>query len=158
MKEEGVLNVLMYLFRNHMKQSCNVVQNPTQLIDELEQAGFPSYAIDGAMDWLETLVKEEFRPFNAPKASSTRVYTEEEIDFLGISCINFLIGLEQQKILNSEAREVILNQIAALDPELVDIDIVKWVTLMVLFNEPNNEHAMACMELLILENTLGEVH
>ena len=158
MKEESVLNVLMYLFQNHMKDSCELDEDAGHIVHALEEAGFASTVINEAIHWLETLVTEDAKLLRAPQAISTRVFTPEEKDYIDTECLNFILSLEQQGILTPETREIVINQALALESELVDLSLVKWVTLMVLFNQPHSEKALACMEFLVLENTLGEVH
>jgi len=158
MKEESVLNVLMYLFQNHMKESCELDRDAGSIIHALEEAGFPSPVINEAIHWLETLIKDDTQLIHAPRETSTRVFTPEEKEFIDPECLNFILSLETQGILTPETREIVINQAMTLGSELVDITLVKWVTLMVLFNQPHCENALACMEFLVLDNTLGGVH
>jgi len=158
MKEESVLNVLMYLFQNHMKDSCELNQDANQIIDALEAAGFESSLINEAILWLETLVKENAKLICAPQDRSNRVFTAEEREFIDQESLGFILSLEQQGILTAETREIVINQLLALETELIDIGLLKWVTLMVLFNQPDNEKALACMEFLVLDNALGGMH
>lgn len=158
MKEESVLNVLMYLFQNHMKDSCELDGDANYIIHALEEAGFASSLINEAITWLETLVKDDTKLIASPSNTSTRVFTPEEKEFIDPECLDFILSLEQQGILTPETREIVINQALALESELVDISLIKWVTLMVLFNQPNCENALACMEFLVLDNTLGGVH
>lgn len=158
MKEESVLNVLMYLFQNHMKETCELDADANYIASALEEAGFATSLIDEAIHWLETLVKDDLKLIQAPNTHSTRVFTTEEKESIDTDCLNFILSLEQQGILTPATREIVINQALALESELVDLSLVKWVTLMVLFNQPHSEKALACMEFLVLENTLGGVH
>ena len=47
--------------------------------------------------------------------------------------------LEKFGVINGEIREHALDRIMALDSSKVDINQVKWVVLMILFNTPGNE-------------------
>ena len=159
MKEESVLNVLMYLFQNHMQESCSLRTNNDELFEQLEDAGFQSSVINQAMEWLDKLIEGNSKFLQAPQKNSTRVFTPYEKDFIDLECQRFIIALEQQKILTPETREIVINQVLALNSEGIDLSLIKWVTLMVLFNRSDNEdNALACMEFLVLDNTLGGVH
>lgn len=159
MKEESVLNVLMYLFENHMKDSCKLTTSSDELFEQLEEAGFQSTAIDQAMDWLEKLIGNNRTLLHAPQATSTRVLTPYEKEFVDLECESFIRSLEQQKVLSPETREIVINQILALGSNAIDLSLIKWVTLMVLFNRSDNsDNALARMEFLVLDNTMGEVH
>jgi len=158
MKEENVLNVLMYLFENHMKDSCSLHTEPDELFEQLEKAGFESSTIYQAMDWLEKLIKDNTQFIQIPQTLSTRVFTSYEKEFIDFKCERFLISLEQLEILTPETREIVINQILMLDPEGIDLPLIKWITLMVLFNRTDSENALACMEFLVLDDTHGGVH
>ena len=158
MKEESVLNVLMYLFQNHMKESLELDGDVNLIVHALEEAGFAATVINEAMHWLETLVKDDIKLLHAPQSTSTRVFTDEEKEFIDPESLGFILSLEQQGILTPETREIVISQTLALESELIDVSLLKWVTLMVLFNQPNCENALACMEFLVLDNTLGGVH
>ncbi len=58
----------------------------------------------------------------------------------------FLLYLEQQGVLGADQRELVLDRALALDLENVGLDDLKWVVLMVLFNQPGSEAAYAWME------------
>lgn len=66
MKEENVLNVLMYLFQNHMKGSCDLDRDANTIIHALEEAGFASTVINEAIHWLETLIKDDTQLIRPP--------------------------------------------------------------------------------------------
>jgi len=158
MKEENVLNVLMYLFENHMKDSCRLSTSADELCEELEEAGFQSTAISQAMDWLEELIEGNSEFLQKPQTHSTRVFSQHEKEIIDIECERFIIALEQQDILTPETREILINQILALDSAEIDLGLIKWITLMVLFNRSDSDNALACMEFLVLDNTTGGLH
>ena len=158
MKEESVLNVLMYLFQNHMKDSCNLSSHHDELFEQLEDAGFPSNAIAEAMVWLEKLVEEDNKLLQAPQAKSIRVLSPYEKEYIDLACERLIMTLEQQNILTPETRETVINQALALSSEGIDLGLIKWVTLMVLFNRSDSDNALACMEFLVLDNAQGGIH
>ena len=158
MKEETVLNVLMYLFQNHMKNSCELDSDANQITNALEEAGFDARLVQEAICWLETLVKEETKLSKVPQSNSIRVLSKQEQRQLNAACMGFIISLEQQGILNPETREIVINQVLALDYDSIDIHLIKWVTLMVLYNQPDSDKALGMMEFLVLDPALGGLH
>src|SRR3546814_12645910 len=76
----------------------------------------------------------------------TRVYFGPELDKLDVECRGFLLVLEQHGILDPAQRELVLDRAMALDQDELDLDDLKWVVLMVLFNQPGSEAAYAWME------------
>lgn len=158
MKEETVLNVLMYLFQYHMSDSCALDSDSEELFERLEAAGFQSTLILQAFDWLETLIQDNVTLIHTPQNHSIRVFTPHEQERIDHKGQGLILTLEQQDILTPEAREIVISQIMALDTEKIDLGLIKWVTLMVLFNQPNQDNALACMEFLVLNNELGGIH
>lgn len=158
MKENSVLHVLMYLFQNHMQNSCQIDESEV-LIDQLESAGFVLPVINQAIGWLANLADNTTPSYMAaPQASSFRIYTPHEIHLFGEQCINFIIHLEKEAILTAITRELVIHQVMELQAEGIDLNLIKWVTLMVLFNQPEHADALSCMELLVLENPPGGIH
>jgi len=85
-------------------------------------------------------------------SQSTRIYSELEKTLLTSDCISFLIHLEQNQIITSVSREVILDRVIALDVEL-ELDQLKWIIMIVLYSQPGEENAYAWMENLIFETS-----
>ena len=52
MKEESVLDVLMYLFENYMDEESHLHVDPDVLKEQLHEAGFGSKQIGKAFNWL----------------------------------------------------------------------------------------------------------
>jgi Smg protein len=61
-------------------------------------------------------------------------------------------------VLDSATREMVIDRVMALDSDEVDLEQVKWVVLMVLFNQPGHEAAVAWMEDLVLDERAGLLH
>lgn len=159
--KENVLDVLMYLFENYyMDDDANMSPDRDSLQVELLEAGFPYAEINKAFDWLEGLAR--YRETGVPRvqaARSMRLFTIEEEARLDTECRGFLLFLEQMDILDPTSRELIIERVMALDTDEIDITDLKWIILMVLFNEPGNEAACAWIEDLVFDNNLaGSVH
>lgn len=159
MKENSVLHVLMYLFQNHMQDNAEISAVDIDLVGQLESAGFVLPVINQAIGWLANLASDEDANIVIPPGDkSFRIYSDYEQEILGTTCINFIAELEEQGILNSVTREIVIHQAIELCSEGMDINLIKWVTLMVLFNQPDEAEALSCMELLVLEHPFGGVH
>lgn len=158
MKEESVLNVLMYLFKYHIQDNLEFDNSYKELVDQLEDAGFNRNAIDKAFDWLDFLGKQcadttEIQPLN-----SVRIYSNEEQAKLNSECLGLITFLEQKNILKPHTREMVITQALALQEEGIDLHLLKWVTLMVLFTQPDEKDALTCMETLVLHDSAGSIH
>lgn len=158
MKENSVLHVLMYLFQNHMQNNCHIDESDI-LIDQLESVGFVLPVINQAIDWLANLADSKTAScITSPQTTSFRVYTSYEFNLFGEQCINFISHLEKEGILTSMTRELVIHQSIELQSEGIDLNLIKWVTLMVLFNQPEHDAALSHMELLVLDNPPGDIH
>ena len=146
MKEETILDVLLFLFENYFYDDPDAVRDRDSLQASLLQAGFSPTEISKAFDWLEELANQ--RPTLAePRANGpVRIFVEAEFDRLDRECLGFLMFLEQHGVLDADQRELVIDRAMALDQEEVDLDDLKWVVLMVLFNQPGAEAAFAWME------------
>lgn len=71
-----------------------------------------------------------------------RIYTKKENVRLDASCRGFLLFLEQIQVLNLKTREMVIDRVMALDNTEFDLEDLKWVVLMVLFNIPGYENAI----------------
>lgn len=144
--KETILDVLLFLFENYFYDDPDAVRDRDSLQNGLIQAGFSPTEISKAFDWLDELANQ--RPILAePRANGpVRVFVEAELDRLDRECLGFLMFLEQHGVLDGDQRELVIDRAMALDQEEVDLDDLKWVVLMVLFNQPGAEAAFAWME------------
>ncbi|KRG65624.1 hypothetical protein ABB26_03530 [Stenotrophomonas humi] len=144
--KESILDVLLYLFEHYFSEDADLIRDRDSLQNGLIQAGFSPTEISKAFDWLDALA--EHRPAVALGRvdGPVRVFHGPELDKLDVECRGFLLFLEQQRILDADQRELVLDRAMALDQDELDLDDLKWVVLMVLFNQPGAEAAYAWME------------
>ena len=153
MKEESVLDVLLYLFENYFYEDPDAELDRDALQRSLSDAGFSSREINKAFRWLDELAA--LRPQSELAAADDmpiRVLAPQELERLECDALGFLMFLQQQRIVTPTQRELVLDRVMALDTDLVDLDDLKWVVLMVLFNQPGQEEAVAWMENLIFQD------
>ncbi len=144
--KENVLDVLMYLFEHYADDEIDTDPDRDSLEQSLLEAGFPNREIEKAFMWLETLVDEDFANRQGGTSHSIRVYTSDEIDRLDTESRGFLLFLEQRGVLSPALREMVIERVMALDTDDIDIDQLKWVVLMVLFNHPDHENDNGWLE------------
>ncbi len=157
--KETILDVLLYLFEHYFYEDPDAVRDRDSLQNGLLQAGFSPTEINKAFDWLDELARQ--RPIaSAPRdtAGPVRLYVEQELAKLDRETLGFLMFLEQQGILDAAQRELVLDRVMALDQEEIDLDDLKWVVLMVLFNQPGAEAAYAWMENQMFEDEPEPLH
>ncbi|MEC9375614.1 MAG: DUF494 domain-containing protein [Pseudomonadota bacterium] len=156
---ETVLDVLMYLFENFSGQEYDHAPDQVLMRNELLRAGFGELEVDRALAWLEDLAESETKSFfNEPSNQSTRIFSGYELARLDSECLGYLVYLEQIGILTASQREVVLDRLMALDSIDIDVEQVKWVVLMVLFSQPEEEAAFSNTEDLIFDEEIGALH
>jgi len=158
--KENVFDVLIYLFENYMDDNLEAESDPDIVMTELIEAGFTQTKINQAFLWLESLTDLTDEKANAlqTKTVSHRIFSAEEQIKLNRECRGFLLFLEQNDILGAENRELVVDRVMALSDEAIDLEHLKWVVLMVLFSQPDQELAYAQMENLVYDSIPSILH
>jgi Smg protein len=144
--KEGVIDVLMYIFSSYADQDDNLPEDRDGIDADLRAAGFDSLEIDKAFDWLDGLANVEDDTAAAQSAIATRVLAPEESARLSYGAQGFLLFLEQSGVLTPKLREMVINRVMALESDSeVDIEELKWVVMMVLFNSSDEHDENALM-------------
>jgi Smg protein len=158
--KETILDVLLYLFENYFYDDPDAVRDRDSLQAGLIQAGFSPSEVSKAFDWLDELARQ--RPSAEPSLVAVRgpvrIYADVEEVRLDAECRGFLMFLEHNGILDGVQRELVVDRVMALDQEEIDLDDLKWVVLMVLFNQPGQEAAFAWMESHMFEGDGEPLH
>ncbi|MGB0721370.1 MAG: DUF494 family protein [Gammaproteobacteria bacterium] len=157
--KENVIDVLRYLFEQYMDEEAEMHADRDALTADLSQAGFSQSEIAKALKWLEDLSeRHDQHEFATHVGPSIRVYTEDEMDRIDVEARGLLMFLEQCGILDSLNREVVIDRIMALDAEDIDLEELKWVVLMVLFNQPEQDDSFMRMEDFIFDGYGADLH
>ncbi len=159
--KETLLDVLLYLFENYFYDDPDATHDRHTLQAGLIQAGFSPSEVAKAFDWLEAL--DEQRADVAPQPDGmqpdpVRVYAQSESARLDADCRGFLMFLRDNGVLDAAQHERVVERALALDQDEIDADDLKWVVLMVLFNQPGQEAALAWMENYIFQDPEEALH
>jgi Smg protein len=150
--KENVLDLLMYLFENYIYDEPEATPDRDSLGDSLEEAGFSSAEIDRAFSWLDGLAEQRRMPVMAGhETNPVRLFCEAECNRLDVDGRGLILYLENIGVLDPARREQVLDRLMALEEDDIDIEDVKWVVLMVLFNQPGQEANYAWMEDLMFD-------
>ncbi len=148
--KENVLDVLMYLFENYIYDEPEIAPDRDDLENSLHQAGFTTNEISKAFRWLDELAQQRMLvKDNDNSVPPIRLFNTQEQLRLDTECRGFLMHLENLGVLDAACREVVIDRSMALEQEDVDLDDLKWVILMVLFNQPGQEANYAWIEDLV---------
>jgi Smg protein len=153
--KQSVVDVLMFLFERYLGDDNAVMDERDDMHSRLEEMGFEHVEINQAFDWLEDLaaLQEDAEHCAAASSESVRIFSDEEKAVLNESCRGFLIYLEQTGILTPITRELVLDRVIALGNEL-DIEQLKWITMIILHTHPGEENAFAWMESLVFDEVV----
>lgn len=154
--KENIFDVLMYLFDNYMDEDSEIPPDNDLVKTELLAAGFVDNDVIRAFDWLESLASEDIN-VTPQSSSSFRIFSPFEKERLDVECQDLMMTLERTGILNSINRELILDRAIALE-EVLSLEKLKWIVLIVLLNQPNEELALARMEDIIYDLVPTYVH
>lgn len=154
--KETIFDVLMYLFENYMEEDIDIFPDSDAIRSELLKAGFQQLAVNKAFDWLASLSAET--NIQTSNAQTFRVFAPAEIAKLDRDCRSLLMFLEQSDILSADNREIVIDRAMALEHEDISLDKLKWITLMVLLSQPNEELAFSRMEDLVYDLVPNYLH
>ena len=157
--KESVLDVLMFLFEHYMDEDSSLHSDPEILKDQLSDAGFMHNQIHKAFTWLHDLAQGQEDNLDGQHPNlSLRIYNDQESRKLDADSRGFLQHLENLGIMNFPARELIIDRALALESDEIQLEQLKWVVLMVLFNRPGFEEAYSWMENVVLNETPRRFH
>jgi len=149
--DSSVFEILVYVFDRYLLEDLPAAAERDTIARDLESAGFGGANVERALDWLADLAEVRERGALPADERSFRIYSEEEHARLGTAARGMLASLEASGILNPEQREIVIERLLALDSDDIDIEQVKWVVLMVLSSQPDQEHAYERMENLVFD-------
>ncbi len=157
-----MMDILMYLFETYIHSDAELQVDQDELEDELLRAGFHQKDIYKALNWLEELAAlqqtDAQSAISTSAVTSMRIFTAQEMERLNIEARGFILFLEQIKVLTPETREMVMDRVMGLETHELELDDLKWIILMVLFNVPGNENAYTLMEELLYSKEQGILH
>ncbi|HXF18551.1 MAG TPA: DUF494 domain-containing protein [Burkholderiales bacterium] len=143
-----MFDILIFLFENYFHAGTYPDQDI--LSKRLSDAGFDSRDISQALTWLSGLERVGKNSSRSPSIPSKgfRFYTEPEINTLPTEARGFLMFLESAGVISVLQRELIIERVVALDEPSVDLDKVKLIVLMVLWNQNETLDTLVLEELI----------
>jgi Smg protein len=135
-----MLEVLIFMFENYLGSQNTIHQTTIEedfLAQELTQAGFDHHDILGAFDWYRELHIQITQPYHqfVSNPSAIRVYSKQELEKIDTESISFLCFVEQAKVILPNERDLILDRAMALKQDQITIEEIRWITMMVLWND-----------------------
>ncbi len=132
--KENVLDVLTYMFESYFEEA-DAMFNREALLEELVEVGFDHGDVEKAFNWLAELpTSSDDIQLSSPEQTSMRFYNPWEVKKLDLECQGYLLSLEQMGILNAASRELVIDRVMALETDEINIEQLRWVCLIVLYN------------------------
>lgn len=157
-----MFEILIYLFETYVHSESEKSIDYESLTNDLSDIGFQEKDIYNALCWLKNLScykKNNISSINlASNQISTRIYNQEELCKLNADCRGFILFLEQLEILTLDTREMIIERIMALEINELNLEDLKWIILIVLFNAPGCEVVYRKLENLLFNFKTEIIH
>ena len=135
--KEAFLDVLLYLFEYYSDKHETKQNSEPQIRDELILAGFQEEMIEHAMEWVAVFNQPANNiDIQQPKKLSVRVLSDKEKSLLNEECQNYIARLEKFGLLSPLKRELLIDKLMAIGFEPLDIEVVKALSILMLFQEP----------------------
>ena len=143
-----MFDILVYLFENYVH--ADACPEPAQLARKLTAAGFEEEEIADALEWLSGLrqMSDGESPSHCARPGSLRIYAQDELLRLGVECRGFLLFLENAGILDAACREMIVERALALGETEIELENLKVIVLMVLWQQDRPINGLILDELL----------
>jgi Smg protein len=138
MKQQGIVDILVYLFEAVVSRQVEVISESESAKLKLEKAGFAKESIDYTFDWLRELIEQQSWYENFPHINTNktiRLFSSGELHKIDADARGFILSLEYAGVLDTNTREIVINQLMQLNQPSVDLIAVKWVVLLVLMSK-----------------------
>jgi len=157
-----MFEIIMYLFESYIQVDQSVELDTQEVTDELIQEGFQKAEIKKALSWLDQLANMHHQDpsGNTKEAQKTshRIYNKIEQGQISLECRSYISYLEEAKILTTKTREMVIDCVMSLDNTQLQLEDLKWLILMVLFNDPVNNDAFLQLESMLMDFEEGLIH
>lgn len=157
-----MFEIIMYLFESYIQVDQTMEIDEKEVTDELMQEGFQKAEIAKALAWLENLANMHTQDpqsrTTAEQKNSHRIYNKIESRQISLECRSYISYLEEAKILTTHTREVVIDCIMSLETSELILEDLKWLILMVLFNDPVSNDAFLQLESMLMDFEEGLIH
>jgi Smg protein len=128
-------DILVFVFENC--QQAELAYDRERVAKKLSAAGFEHSDISEALHWLAGMQQapHAMREPLPDMRSSFRAYAPRELMKLDAQCRGFLLTLEQSGILSASTRELVIERALAAAGDALNVEQLKLVVLMVLWNQ-----------------------
>lgn len=152
-----MFDILIYLFENYFDSGS--YPDSATLARKLTLAGFANDEITQALDWLSELEQRDIGDYPATLAQndSFRCYAPLEMEKIDAEGQGFIMFLEHAGMLNPLQRELLIDQVLAMDEKIPSLEKMKLIVLTELWmkNQLTNHSILGK---LLIENDSNYRH
>jgi Smg protein len=142
-----MFDVLVYLYEHYWRPDA--CPESGLLVRKLSAVGFEEGEITEALTWLDGLQTVTQHTVMDASNDSARVYTDGELDRLGVEALGFLQFLGSAGVLTPRLREVVLDRVMAVPRGPVALDDFKILVLLVFWSLGEEPDALILDELFV---------
>jgi Smg protein len=138
MKQENIVDVIVYLLESVVSQQVELASEPAIVMQSLEEAGFARETIGHTFDWLKELLEHQTWYATFPNVNTNktlRIFSLEEACRINLEIRGFILSLEYGGVLDTNMREIVISRLMQLDRLPIDLNDAKWVVLLVLMSK-----------------------
>ena len=142
-----MFDIFVYLVENYFHNGQ--LPDAETITKRLSAAGFEDEDISEALTWLSGFGQPEDIDGDTAFAQSRgfRIYADEEHNNLTPEARGFILFLQDSDIITAPQRELIIERVLALPEPSVDLERIKLIVLMVLWNQQQSVDSLV-LELL----------
>jgi Smg protein len=137
-----MLEVLIFIYQNYWDRHDALELKETDetiMAYELSQAGFNHQDILHAVDWVKDLRRSVQQPQYQQDPSAIRIFCELEREKINDESLNFLCLLQTSDIITAYERDLIIDRGMVLPQETLNLEDIRWITMMVLWDESRKQ-------------------
>lgn len=147
-----MFEVLVFMFENYFAN--HTLPDNDVMAQELHAAGFDQSDISGAFDWFHEMKSMLTQPpaVYSHKHTGLRMFADSELKKINTESISFILFLQQANVINDVERDLIVDRAMALKQKHINIEEMRWITMIALWNEGREK------DYLFVEDALFNPH
>ncbi|MGE5450206.1 MAG: DUF494 family protein [Acidobacteriota bacterium] len=142
-----MFDVLVYLYEHYWRPDA--CPDTGMLARKLSAVGFEAEEISEALTWLNALQAMSHEAALEQSPDAVRVFSNAELDHLGVRALGFLQFLVSAGVLTPRQREIVLDRVMAVAGDPVDLEDLKIIVLMLFWSLGKEPDALILDELFV---------
>ena len=135
---ENTLQMLLYIFEHYGSQKEHILNEPENLVADLNSAGYAASEARAMLDWLSDSKKELISLVPAGDLS-LRIFTDAELQKIETKARGFLLFMEQNGVLDTASREMLIDEAMSLECKRIGLHELHFLIDIILSNENSDD-------------------